>query len=159
MRCETMDRRANTVVEVAFDELLEAFEFVGSAHPMENSAYLCLDTGRFYWTSELAAVDEDVPGDLETSERYIAIPHRKDLDLGKSLALRFVAQALPGGYEVAAGIFRRKGAYGRFKRLLESAGALDKWYRFEAECADRALRDSCERNGVRIRDRHAAPPA
>lgn len=147
------------MVDVAFDELLEAFEFVGSAHPMENSAYLCLDTGRIYWMSELAAVDEDVPDDLETSARYIAIPHRKDLELGKSLALRFVAQELPDSYEVAAGIFRRKGAYGRFKQLLDSAGALDRWYRFEAECADRALRDWCERNGIRIRDTGAAPPA
>lgn len=83
------------MVTVTSDDLLAAFEFVGSAQPMENNAYICLDTGKIYWTSELQAVDEDVPDDLEASDRYIAIPHKKDLDLGQNVALRFVAQELP----------------------------------------------------------------
>ena len=40
---------------------------------MENNAYISLDTGEIYWTSELNPVEEDVPDDLETSDRYLAI--------------------------------------------------------------------------------------
>ncbi|MBX9811696.1 MAG: hypothetical protein K2Y16_08810 [Burkholderiales bacterium] len=71
------------------DDLALAFEFVSSGPPMEHNAYLSIDTGRIYWISELASVEEEIPDDLETSDRYIAIPHRNDLDLGRNLALRF----------------------------------------------------------------------
>ena len=53
--------------------------------------------------------------DLETSDRYIAIPHKNDLDLGRNLALRLVEQQLPAYYGRVVGHFRRKGAYTRFK--------------------------------------------
>jgi hypothetical protein len=36
--------------------------------------------------------EEDLPDDLETSDRYLAIPHKNDLDLGNNLALRFVEE-------------------------------------------------------------------
>jgi hypothetical protein len=58
----------------------------------------------------LNPVEEDVPDDLETSDRYIAIPHKNDLDLGRRLALRFAAQELPDRYEQAKDFFRRLSA-------------------------------------------------
>lgn len=85
------------MVAVAYEEISSAFEFVGSAAPLEHSVYISLDTGQIYWISELAPMDEDVPGDLDTSDRYIAVPHKTELDLGKNLALQFAAQELPDG--------------------------------------------------------------
>jgi len=63
------------MVAVQYEEILSAFEFVGSAAPMGHSAYVSLDTGKIYWTSELASVDEDLPDDLDTSDRYLVVPH------------------------------------------------------------------------------------
>ena len=136
------------VVAVAYDEILSAFEFVSSAAPVERSAYISLDTGQVHWVSELCPVDEDIPDDLETSDRCVAVPHKNDLGLGKRLALRFAAEELPGFYEQAAAIFRRKGGYSRFKRLLETKGVLETWYEFEARATERALKEWCAQNDI-----------
>ena len=138
------------MVAVKYEELEDAFAFVSFTPPMENAAYISLDTGAIYWTSESNRLDEEVPDDLETSDRYIAIPHKNDLDLGRSLPLRFVAQELPDQAERVAGFFRHKGAYARFKHVLESEGLLEKWYSFEAEASERALRDWCAENAIRL---------
>jgi len=141
------------VVAVKFDELSHAFDFVGSAPPGENNAYISLDTGQIHWTSELGSLDEEVPDDLETSDRYLVVPHKTDLDLGRRLALRFAGSELPDCHDQVLAFFRRKGAYARFKELLESKGALERWYRYEAESIEKALKDWCVENGIRIIER------
>ncbi|CAN7799123.1 hypothetical protein [Paraburkholderia sp. SIMBA_054] len=139
------------MVAVKLDDLSMAFDFVNYAAPMEHNAYVSLDTGKVYWTSDSNdAFDEEIPDDLETSDRYLAIPHKNDLDLGKTLALRFVAQELPACYDQVEGFFRRQGAYARFKDLLEREGVLDLWYSFEADSVERALRQWCAENGLEI---------
>ncbi|MDB0543492.1 hypothetical protein LBW62_19875 [Ralstonia solanacearum] len=136
---------------VNYDDLSTAFDFVSAAAPMTHHAYVSLDTGRVYWTSDFGdTFDEDLPEDLETSERYLAIPHKNELDLGRSLALRFVAQKLPTCYEQVEGFFRRQGAYARFKDVLEHEGVLALWYAFEADSVEQALRQWCAENGLEI---------
>ncbi|MCI0561830.1 MAG: hypothetical protein MN733_25365 [Nitrososphaera sp.] len=88
-------------------------------------------------------LEEKVPDNLETSDRYIAVPHKNDLNLGRNLALSFVEQELPDDYNTVAGFFRNRGAYRRFKDLLESSGVLEKWYMFEASAMETALREWC----------------
>ena len=147
------------MVAVAYDDLLLAFEFVSSAPPMESSAYVSRDTGDIYWKSEFEAIDNEVPDDLESSDRYIAVPHKNDLDLGRSLALRFAAQVLPEHRERVRGFFERKGAYSRFKQLLEATEALEKWYTFEEAAVNAALREWCSENGIELRPSGAEPAA
>jgi len=60
--------------------------------------------------------------DLETFDRCIAVPHKNDLDLGRSLALRFVDQQLPDRSAAVRAIFQQRGAYARFKDLLTAEG-------------------------------------
>lgn len=91
------------MVAVKFDGLSFAFEFAGSAAPGENNAYVSLDTGQIYCTSDLSPLDEEVPDDLEISDRYLLLPHKTELDLGKGLALRFAASELPSCYDRVAG--------------------------------------------------------
>ena len=90
----------------ALAELLDAFEFVSSGAPFEHSAYICADTGAIYWASSMIDLEEKVPDNLETSDRYIAVPHKNDLNLGRNLALFFVEQELPDDYNTVAGFFR-----------------------------------------------------
>jgi Uncharacterised protein family (UPF0158) len=138
------------VVAVKYEDLSAAFDFVSSAAPMEHQAYISIDTGTIYWISELNPLEEEVPEDLETSDRYIAIPHKNDLDLGRDLALRFAAAELPDQYNMVAQFFRHRGAYARFKELLASEGRLEKWYAFEGESTERALRDWCTANDISV---------
>ena len=139
------------MVTVKYDDLSMAFDFVNFGRPTEHRAYVSLDTGAIYWISETNPIEEDEPpDDLETSDRYIAIPHRNELDLGNTLALRFVEERLPDRYADVQAFFRRRGAYARLKELLASAGCLEAWYAFEAESTERALREWCQANEIQL---------
>jgi hypothetical protein len=64
---------SRAMVAVKYDDLSMAFDFISSASPMEHNAYVLLDTGEVYWTSNSNdASDENVPDDLETSDRYLS---------------------------------------------------------------------------------------
>jgi hypothetical protein len=139
------------MVTIRYDDLSAAFDFVSFAAPMEHRAYVSLDTGATYWISETNPIEEeDLPDDLNTSDRYIAVPHKNELDLGNILALRFVEEQLPGRYADVEDFFRRRGAYARFKELLAAEGCLEKWYAFEAQSTERALRDWCKANDIHL---------
>ena len=133
-----------------YEDLSAAFDFVSFAAPMEHQAYISIDTGAIHWISQANPLEEEIPEDLETSDRYIAIPHKNDLDLGSDLALRFAAEELPGLYNRVEQFFRHRGAYARFKELLASEGFLDKWYAFEVESTERALRNWCTENDINV---------
>lgn len=139
------------------EDILMAFDFVGSAPATGNNAYLSLDRGVIYWVSELGDAPEDLPDDLETSDRYLTIPHKNDLDLGWRLALRFAAQEMPEQYEQVEELFTHKGAYSRFKELLKYEEILEKWYAFETESVEKALREWCAGNGIEILEKDDEP--
>ncbi|MEO8673448.1 MAG: hypothetical protein ABI411_19200 [Tahibacter sp.] len=145
------------MVTVLLSELVDAFHFANSGAPDESSAFVNLDTGSIHCTSSTIELEEEPPEDLETSDRYLALPSKNELDLGRELALSFVEQQLPNEYERSQGFFRSKGAYGRFKNLLESRGAVEKWYAFEAEATEAGLRAWCQENGIQLS--HAKPAA
>ncbi len=139
------------MVTVEYDDLSMAFGFVSCAGPMEHRAYVSLDTGAIFWISETNPIEEDeVPDDLETSDRYIAIPHKNELGLGNELALRFVEEQLPDRYTDVQAFFRRRGAYARFKELLAAERCLEEWYAFEAASTERALREWCKENEIQL---------
>ncbi len=132
-------------VSVDAEELRAAFEFVSSGAPLEHRAYICLDTGRIYWGAESAGLNEnDLPDDLETSDRYIAVPHKNDRGLGRRLALTFAGWEMPDSRDIVAGFFRRRGAYARFKDLLASRGLLRICSR-RADCCGSGTRPKTER--------------
>jgi hypothetical protein len=136
-------------VSVNAEELRTTFEFVSFGAPLKHSAYICVDTGKIYSYSVSAGLEEeDLPDDLETSDRYIAVPHKNDLGLGRCLALAFVDQELSDEYNNVVGFFGRRGAYGRFKALLHARGMLERWYEFENRAMEEALLAWCEENGI-----------
>jgi hypothetical protein len=141
------------MVTINHDDLSMAFDFVSASAPMEHRAFVSLETGKVYWLSELNPVEEEeLPDDLDTPGRYLEIPHKNDLDLGRPLALRFVEERLPAQYNRVADAFRRRGAYRRFKELLASEGCLEQWYAFEAEATDQALREWCKENDIQLHE-------
>lgn len=135
-----------------FSELEGAFLFVNSAPQGQNTAYLCLATGEFHWHSEFGDNEGMLPNDLEDPAAYIEIPHKNELDLGKQLVLEFVAHSLPNDLDDVDRTFRRRGAYGRFKALLEHRGKLEEWHEFELQHQRRALREWCEENDIELED-------
>jgi hypothetical protein len=57
---------------------------------------------------------------------------------------------LPKEFEKVRSIFYRKGAYAKFKSLLESTGKIEEWYKFEAKRTEQALREWCADQDVEI---------
>jgi hypothetical protein len=135
---------------VPFSNLLEAFEFVGSDPMFGNSARLNRETGEVIWNSEWDSELFPQPDDIDDDEKYLSLPGQRDLDLGTRLVMRFAADRLPRCYDEIADIFRRKGAYRRFKDYLMRVGALESWYAYEQEAKEKALREWCEVNGVEV---------
>lgn len=139
---------------VDFDDLLSAVEFASAGAFISAEAYVSRETGEVFITSDDLGEDEfgDLPPDLGDPERYVEVPDQHSLQLGRNVALDFAAQELPERYDEIERIFQRKGAFGRFKDLLERAGLLDRWYAFENEAAAAALRDWCDEVGLQLVD-------
>jgi len=138
------------MVAVELEALREAYAFVDSAQEWQKAAYISLETGRIWWVSDMDDIEEDLPDDLEESDRFLLVPDKHDLDLGTRLVMRFAAEVLPERHARIAGFFERRGAYGRFKDFLAEQQALERWYCYEAEATDRALRAWCAEHGIEL---------
>ncbi len=144
--------KASQSVAVEWNDLLQAFEFGDFGGAGVTMSYLCRKTGACYTVSDYTDIPEDTPEDLETSDQYIALPHKKELGLGRSLVFNFVREELPDAWDEVSDIFRRRGAYGRYKDMLRSRGALDKWHAFENAAAEKALREWAVEAGIRFNE-------
>lgn len=136
-------------MRIMYDELENAHLFVSGGPKSDNRVIVSRKTGDIYYLSEEVEADEP-PEDVENTENYIEIPHKHDLNLGNELVHRFVAGNLPEATDDVYDIFRRKGAHGKFKDLLEEKGLLTAWYDFENGERERALREWCRENGVEV---------
>lgn len=136
---------------VKADDLTTAMQWV-SGTMMDNEAYVCRETGKIYWVpGEEGVIDEpDVPDDIHDESRYLAVPGKHDLDLGNQLAYDFTNEFLPEHYERVRDIFRRKGAYGRFKEFLDGEGLLQQWYDYSDRREVDALVEWGEANGLEV---------
>jgi hypothetical protein len=137
-------------VSVDWTELQHTFEFVSVGQPGEHEAVLCRKTGKLLWQTDLEEDIEAWPDDADDEEKYLSIPHKKELDLGKPLVFEFARQILPDEFNEIRRIFDRRGAYARFRDLLLRRNALNRWYDFEAKATEAALREWCEAHGITI---------
>jgi hypothetical protein len=134
-----------------FGDIEDAFLFVSSGPYGENEAYLNVETGEILYRSDMGDIDEIGENDADW-EQMIEIPHKNYLDLGQNLVFEFIASTLPDEYDRVRDIFRRRGAYGRFRELLDSKGLLEAWYSFENDRVKQALRLWCEENQIKLSD-------
>lgn len=138
----------------SFDEIMNGFvfaDFDGGMGPFQ--AFVCRQSGKVYFYSESPDHELDErPDDIDDDEKYVQIPSRKELGLGKPLVLAFVDRFLPDDSDEIRRIFSRKGAYARFKDLLHHRGAIEQWHDFEAKATQDALRKWCEAESIELSD-------
>jgi hypothetical protein len=134
-----------------FHDILEAFEFVNFGSMYEHQAFLDKETGKVYYHSEFGDDEEELPEDID-DEKYIEIPCQNELNLGEKLVLDFAHQYLPDEVAMIHAIFNRKGAYSKYKDLLEQREMLEQWYEFESKKQEKALREWCESSSIEIND-------
>ena len=142
-----------TQASVKFSDIQDAFDFVSFGDElMEHHAWLSKETGKVYWHSEFDDDEEALPEDIDDDDKYIAIPHKNDFNLGKNLVLQFSSEQLPDSYDKVREIFSRRGAYARFKDLLEYQDKLQQWYDYEQQAGENALREWCNECDIKIVD-------
>ncbi len=134
---------------IKFSDIEDAYFYVSSAPMTANIAVLCKETGEIFYASDYDDEDE-IPEEVYDREDSIEILHKNDLDLGRNLVFEFVEQFLPSDFERVRQIFRRKGAYGRYKDFLENRDFLQKWYDFENTRQKETLREWCEDNQITL---------
>ena len=142
-------------MKLSYSDLEDAYLFVSSTGYGENTAEICKDTGKIIYHSSWYSEEEEEElfgkPDEECSD-FIEVPHKYDLDLGQYLIFEFVDEYLPDDYDRVRSIFRRRGAYSRFKDFLEERNMLQTWYDFENERTEAALRAWCKEAGIELAD-------
>ena len=143
---------------VKADDLVDAMQWVSETIAGDTQAYICRQTGKIYLVPEdlgmLDEPDQSLPDDLHDESKYLAVLGKYDLDLGNQLVYDFTDMFLPAHYDHVRDLFRRKGAYGRFKEFLQGEGLLEKWYDYSDRREIEALVEWGESNGLEVE-----PPA
>jgi hypothetical protein len=138
---------------VAFSEVLDALDFASVGEGIDTQAYICVSTGRVHFMSDANDPEEDaLPEGFEDSDDYLAVPTRRELNLGNRLVFSFAEEEMPEDYGLVRDMFRMKGAYGRWRAFLQGRRMLQRWYDFETKATEAALRAWCAENGVVLED-------
>ena len=135
-------------MKVKYSDLEMALEFASADYLGNDGAYLCLKTGAIHYDTD--CLDEEIPNDLHDEDKYIQIPSKREFDLGKSMALRFAGEKIPDDLDSVYSMFRKRGAYRRFKDLVERRDMLEEWYEFSASEVKKELMNWCEEIGVEV---------
>jgi hypothetical protein len=93
---------------------------------------------------------EEIPQDIQDSDKYLPVPDKRDLNLVKQLAFDFVSHFLAQYYDDVRDMFRSQGAYRRFRDFIERKGMLEEWYRYSDEREAKAIREWCDTEGLSV---------
>ena len=80
---------------VRLSELRDAFTWVSVDGPFENVAYVSRASGQIWLVTDYDDVGDEAPEDADDESLYLQVPSQKELDLGRSLVLRFAQEHLP----------------------------------------------------------------
>ena len=140
---------------VKYSDLEIAVEYVSANDEFINVALICRTTGKTYFSSNFDDEFDEFPDDAEDPDKYVAAPHRRDLDLGRRLVGKFTGLYLPNDWERVESIFSRKGAYRRFREFLAQRDLLDTWYQFQEDRTKQAILRWAESEGIEVVDDQA----
>jgi hypothetical protein len=135
---------------VSIEDLEYALYWV-SASEYDNSAFVSRTTGQVYSYGPDGAIDPDAPDDTDDGVEYLAIPSKKELNLGQELVRSFVGEHAPQLQEDVHRLFRQRGAYARYKVLLQRQNLLERWHSYEGSATLRALSQWAEEHGFAVK--------
>ena len=137
--------RSGDDMKVNVDDFEFAMEFVSCDH-FDSEAYIDAESGTVYCSGE--GIDDPLPNDIYENKKYLEIPTKHDLELGKPLVLRFTALEMPNQVDSVYSIFKKRGAYANFKALLDTLNLTEKWYDFEKSATQQAILEWVDEQSV-----------
>jgi len=139
---------------VSIADITGAFEFANAGGSIgEFLAFVCKRTGKIYYRTDFSddeEMNDELPDDIDDEEKYVALPDKRELGLGKPMVLDFAREFLADDFDDVRYFFSKRGAYPKFKALLARRGAIDRWHAFEAKATEQALRDWCALHEIEI---------
>jgi len=144
---------------VDLDDLWLAYEMQSQLHDGWGEpgagAWLDLEKGVLIVYSGDGVIDDETPppDDIDDNPRYVPIPTRQELDLGRELALDFMAEHRPDEVQWALDTLRRRGGWHRFKDHLEDIGLIREWFDYQERRTNEALKAWCEAQGVDVTEK------
>ncbi len=135
---------------VKLKDLEDALHYSSDGVQYGATVYVNRESGELWFVSEVLGIDQELPDDLDDDARYAVVPGARDLDLGQRLVWRFVNQHAEHLYDAVAAAFSRRGAWRRYKDLLDRHGKLDAWHAYEEEQTRLALKEWCETEGIEL---------
>jgi hypothetical protein len=139
---------------VSIADITGAFEFANTSGSIgEFLAFVCKRTGKIYYRTDFSddeEMNDELPDDIDDEEKYVALPDKRELGLGKPMVLDFAREFLADDFDDVRYFFSKRGAYPKFKALLARRGAIDRWHAFEAKATEQALRDWCALHSIEI---------
>ena len=133
-------------------DIINAIDYISADPGRESEAFLSLYSGEIHYRSPYTEDFETVPDDIDDETKYLSLPHKNQLELGVALVLDFVAEYFPTAEDEVRAMFRKRGAYSRFKDWADRNDLLDKWHRFEEEATFKAVAQWCRDNDVLFED-------
>ena len=132
-------------------EDLEDAVLIVSEAGTPDEAWVSLDTGLVHIRSEMMDAElAPLPDDIDSSARYVPVPHMRELDLGLELVFDFADAAMPDDADAVRQMFKRPDAYRHFSELVEERGLTDRWHDFREAQTRAVLSGWCEENGLQL---------
>ncbi len=100
-----------------YNEIEEAFNFMSHGYYGDHMAMVCRSTGTVCWCTA-DGENDDIPEEAYESDDWITVPDFKDLRCGQNLVFDFVDERIPADIAQIHSMFRKSGAYARYKDLL-----------------------------------------
>jgi hypothetical protein len=132
------------------DDIEQAIEFISADPSGDSEAFVSLATGKVYYRSEYMEEAEPLPSDIDDQTKYIALPHKRDLNLGVVLVFNFVEKRLPNKASEVKMMFKKRGAYSRFSNWLDRHNLIDDWHHFRNETTTKTIITWCKNHSVNI---------
>jgi hypothetical protein len=136
-------------VNVSLDQLELALGWA-SARDFMSAAYVDRRTGEVHFVGGDDPMENALPDDVDDDPNYARVPDKHDLDLGNALAFRFARDFAPELVDAVHDAFRRRGAWSRFKDMLDAKDLRQAWYEYENRATVEALTDWAEGEGFTV---------
>ncbi|QNA90216.1 hypothetical protein G4G28_20030 [Massilia sp. Dwa41.01b] len=115
-----------------------------------DAAWVSLDTGQVHVRSALVETQAPLPGNIDSSERYVPVPHMRTLALGLELVFDFADAAMEDDADRVREMFRRPDGYRDFSTLVEERGLEERWHDFREAQTRAVLAAWCAQHGLEL---------